>query len=103
MVMGNFQRVLVAEFPTAHGHVGFCGSKPPGIPVACFILRHFVGFQDGDSNVAPTCKRTFEQRIAALEGADAAVATASGMAAILSVGMALLKSGDHVVCSRDVF
>ena len=47
--------------------------------------------------------RTFEQRIAALEGAEAAVATASGMAAILSTCMALLKSGDHVVCSRDVF
>ena len=38
-----------------------------------------------------------------LEGAEACVGTASGMAAILSVGMALLKSGDHVVCSRDVF
>jgi O-succinylhomoserine sulfhydrylase len=47
--------------------------------------------------------RAFEQRLAALEGAEAAVATASGMAAILSTCMALLKSGDHVVCSRDVF
>lgn len=47
--------------------------------------------------------RTFEQRIAALEGGEAAVGTASGMAAILSTCMALLKSGDHVVCSRDVF
>ncbi len=47
--------------------------------------------------------RTFEERIAALEGAEQAVATASGMAAILSTCMALLKSGDHVVCSRSVF
>jgi O-succinylhomoserine sulfhydrylase len=47
--------------------------------------------------------RTFEQRIAALEGGERAVGTASGMAAILSTCMALLKSGDHVVCSRDVF
>jgi O-succinylhomoserine sulfhydrylase len=47
--------------------------------------------------------RAFEQRLAALEGAEAAVATASGMAAILSTCMALLKSGDHVLCSRDVF
>ncbi|MCC7517420.1 MAG: O-succinylhomoserine sulfhydrylase [Pseudomonadales bacterium] len=45
----------------------------------------------------------FEQRLALLEGAEMAVATASGMAAILSVCMALLKSGDHVVCSRSVF
>lgn len=47
--------------------------------------------------------RVFEQRIAALEGAEQAVGTASGMAAILSTCMALLKSGDHVVCSRNVF
>ncbi|MBE9539191.1 MAG: O-succinylhomoserine sulfhydrylase [Proteobacteria bacterium] len=47
--------------------------------------------------------RTFEQRLAALEGAQQAVGTASGMSAILSTCMALLKAGDHVVCSRDVF
>ena len=47
--------------------------------------------------------RAFEQRLAALEGGEQAVGTASGMAAILSTCMALLKSGDHVVCSRNVF
>ena len=47
--------------------------------------------------------RTFEQRIAALEGGEAAVGTSSGMAAILSTCMALLKHGDHIVCSRSVF
>lgn len=47
--------------------------------------------------------RTFEERIAAMEGAEAGVATASGMSAILSTLMALLKAGDHIVCSRDVF
>ncbi len=47
--------------------------------------------------------RAFEERIAALEGAKQAVATASGMAAILSTCMALLKAGDHIVCSRSVF
>jgi len=47
--------------------------------------------------------RTLEQRIAAMEGTDAAVATASGMAAILSVCMTFLEAGDHVVCSRSVF
>lgn len=47
--------------------------------------------------------RIFEERIAALEGGEAAVATASGMAAILATCMALLKTGDHVVCSRSVF
>lgn len=47
--------------------------------------------------------RTFEERMAALEGGEAAVATSSGMAALLSSCMALLKSGDHVVSSRSIF
>ncbi|HYA47624.1 MAG TPA: O-succinylhomoserine sulfhydrylase [Burkholderiales bacterium] len=44
-----------------------------------------------------------QDRLAALEGAEACVATGSGMAAILALSMALLKAGDHVVCSRAVF
>lgn len=44
-----------------------------------------------------------QQRLAALEGAEACVATASGMAAILSMVMALLKAGDHIVASRGLF
>jgi len=47
--------------------------------------------------------RAFEERLASLEEGDAAVATASGMAAIFGVCVALLKAGDHVICSRDVF
>ncbi len=47
--------------------------------------------------------RTFEQRIAAMEGAESAVATSSGMAAILATCMALLNTGDHVLCSNAVF
>jgi O-succinylhomoserine sulfhydrylase len=45
----------------------------------------------------------FQHRLAALEGAESCVATASGMAAILATAMAHLKSGDHVVCSNAVF
>jgi O-succinylhomoserine sulfhydrylase len=45
----------------------------------------------------------FQDRLAALEGAQACVATASGMSAILAMAMALLKAGDHVVCSSAVF
>ena len=45
----------------------------------------------------------FQDRLAALEGAEACVATASGMSAILATAMALLKAGDHVVCSSAVF
>jgi O-succinylhomoserine sulfhydrylase len=45
----------------------------------------------------------FQDRLAALEGAEACVATATGMSAILATAMGLLKSGDHVVCSSAVF
>lgn len=47
--------------------------------------------------------RAFEERIAALEGAEQAVATASGMAAILAIVMSLCSAGDHVLVSRSVF
>jgi hypothetical protein len=65
----------------------------------------FGGDQPGNvySRYTNPTVRTFEERIAALEGGEQAVGTASGMAAILSTCMALLKAGDHVICSRDVF
>ncbi|MEW6645603.1 MAG: O-succinylhomoserine sulfhydrylase [Pseudomonadota bacterium] len=47
--------------------------------------------------------RTFEERLAALEGGERCVATSSGMAAILSTCMGLLKAGDHIVSSRAIF
>ncbi len=47
--------------------------------------------------------RCFEERLAAMEGGESCVATSSGMAAILTMGMAFLKAGDHLVCSESVF
>ena len=47
--------------------------------------------------------QTFEKRLAVLDGAERAVATSSGMAAVHAVCMAYLKAGDHVICSRAVF
>jgi O-succinylhomoserine sulfhydrylase len=44
-----------------------------------------------------------ERRLAALEGTEAAIGTASGMAAILLLILGTLKGGDHVVCSQSVF
>ncbi len=72
---------------------------------AAHAAARFSGEEAGNvySRYTNPTVRAFEQRLAALEGAEQAVATASGMAAILSTCMALLKSGDHVVCSRDVF
>ena len=72
---------------------------------AADAAARFSGASQGNvySRYTNPTVRSFEQRIAALEGGEQAVGTASGMAAILSTCMALLKSGDHVVCSRDVF
>ena len=47
--------------------------------------------------------RIFEERMAALEGAEQAVATASGMSAILAMVMSLCSAGDHILVSRSVF
>lgn len=45
----------------------------------------------------------FEQRLAAMEGGESCVATASGMAAILATCMGCLEQGDHIVSSRSIF
>ncbi len=50
----------------------------------------------------PTVKN-FEDRLAAMEGTESCVATGSGMAAILSLCLGVLKTGDHIVSSRSVF
>ena len=72
---------------------------------AAEAAARFSGEQPGNvySRYTNPTVRTFETRIAALEGAQAAVATSSGMAAILSTLLSLLEAGDHVVCSRSVF
>ncbi len=65
----------------------------------------FSGDQPGNvySRFTNPTVRAFEQRLCAMESGDYAVATASGMAALLTTGLALLKSGDHVVLSRSLF
>jgi O-succinylhomoserine sulfhydrylase len=65
----------------------------------------FSGGEDGmvySRYTNPTVSM-LQDRLAALEGAESCVATASGMSAILTAAMAHLKSGDHVVCSNAVF
>lgn len=65
----------------------------------------FSGEQPGNvySRYSNPTVRAFEERLAAMEEAESAIATSSGMAAILSTCMALLQVGDHVLCSRSVF
>jgi len=65
----------------------------------------FGGDRDGNvySRYTNPTVRTFEERLAALEGGEACAATASGMAAIYAVCVAHLQAGDHMICSRAVF
>ncbi len=72
---------------------------------AAEAAARFSGDEPGNiySRFTNPTVRTFEQRLAALEGGERCVATSSGMSAILSTFMALLKSGDHIVSSRAIF
>jgi O-succinylhomoserine sulfhydrylase len=74
-------------------------------PDAETSARRFAGTEEGftygrTSNPTVT---SFERRLAALEGAEAAIGAATGMGAILMMCMGLLKAGDHVICSRSMF
>ena len=74
-------------------------------PDAETSARRFAGTEEGFT-YARTSNPTvvsFEQRLAALEGTEAAIGASTGMGAILMMCMGLLKAGDHVICSRSVF
>jgi O-succinylhomoserine sulfhydrylase len=65
----------------------------------------FSGAEKGNiySRFTNPTVRTFEKRLAALEGGEVCVGTGSGMAAILSTFMGLLSAGDHIVSSQSIF
>ncbi len=74
-------------------------------PDAATAARRFAMEEEGYTytRVGNPTVTSMEMRLAALEGTEAAMATATGMSAILLLGMGLLKCGDHVVCSQSVF
>ena len=74
-------------------------------PDAATAARRFAQEEEGYTytRVGNPTVSSMEQRLAALEGTEAAIATSTGMSAILLLGMGLLKSGDHVICSQSVF
>lgn len=74
-------------------------------PSAAAAARRFAGEEDGFTygRYGNPTVASFEQRLAAMEGTEACMSTASGMSAILMMCMGLLKSGDHVVCSQSMF
>jgi len=72
---------------------------------AAEAARKFSGEEAGNvySRFSNPTIQTFERRLAALEGGKRAVATGSGMGAILSLGLAVLEAGDEIVASRSLF
>ena len=84
----------------------------PIFPTSSFVFSsaaeaaaRFSGEQPGNiySRFTNPTVRTFEQRLARMEGGECCVATASGMSAILATCLGILKSGDHIVSSRSIF
>ncbi len=72
---------------------------------AAQAAARFIGEEPGNiySRFTNPTVTMFEERLAAMEGAEQCVATASGMSAILACCMGLLKGGDHIVASRSIF
>jgi O-succinylhomoserine sulfhydrylase len=72
---------------------------------AAQAAARFIGEQPGNiySRFTNPTVTMFEERLAAMEGAEQCVATASGMSAILACCMGLLKAGDHIVASQSIF
>jgi len=72
---------------------------------AAQAAARFIGEEPGNiySRFTNPTVTMFEERLAALEGAEQCVATASGMSAILACVMGLLKSGDHIIASQSIF
>ena len=72
---------------------------------AAEAAARFSGEQPGNiySRFTNPTVRTFEQRLALMEGAECSVATASGMSAIAATCFGLLEAGDHIVSSRSIF
>ncbi|SUY76715.1 O-succinylhomoserine sulfhydrylase [Comamonas testosteroni] len=74
-------------------------------PDAATAARRFANEEPGFtySRTSNPTVTSFEKRLAAMEGTECAVATSTGMSAILLVALTALKTGDHVICSQSMF
>ncbi len=72
---------------------------------AAEAAARFTGEEPGNiySRFTNPTVRTFEERLAAMEGGERCIATSSGMSAITTTCMSLMRSGDHIVSSRSIF
>jgi O-succinylhomoserine sulfhydrylase len=87
-------------------------NSEPIFPTSSYVFAsaaeaaaRFSGEQPGNiySRFTNPTVRTFEERLAAMEGAERCVATASGMSAITATCIGILRTGDHIVSSRSIF
>src|SRR5256714_6697454 len=72
---------------------------------AAEAARRFANEEPGNiySRFTNPTVSMFQNRLAALEGAEACVATATGMAAVTTTALGLLKTGEHLIAARGVF
>ena len=103
----NTNAVRAGQVRSAEGE-----HSEPIVATSSFVFKdaaqaaaRFSGDEPGNiySRFTNPTVRTFEERLAALEGAERCVATSSGMSSILSTFMGLLKAGDHIIASRSIF
>lgn len=109
--------ISAAQFATQAIRGGFCATGENEHSPAIFMTSsfsygsaaeaaaHFSGEIKGNiySRFTNPTVRVFEERLALLEGAERCVATASGMGAILTMCLAYLQAGDHLLASRALF
>ena len=97
---------------SGHRRTGELEHSEPIFATSSFVFENaaqaaarFSGEEPGNiySRFTNPTTRAFEERLAAMEGGQACVATASGMSAITSMCLALLQAGDHIVSSRSIF
>ncbi|MCT9812491.1 O-succinylhomoserine sulfhydrylase [Acidovorax sp. Be4] len=74
-------------------------------PDAATAARRFANEEPGYtySRTSNPTVTSFERRLASMEGTESAVATSTGMSAILLLALTMLKAGDHVICSQSMF
>ncbi|MES9990366.1 MAG: O-succinylhomoserine sulfhydrylase [Candidatus Thiodiazotropha sp.] len=101
------QAIRIGHQRTAEGE-----HAEPIFPTSSFVFRSAAEAAARFSNQEPgniysrftnPTVRNFEERLAALEGGECCVATASGMSAIMATCIGLLQTGDHIVSSQSVF
>ena len=104
--------VATLAIRTGHSRTAEGEHSEPIFPTSSFVFNsaaeaaaRFSGETPGNiySRFTNPTVRAFEERLAAMEGGESCVATASGMSAILATCLGLLEQGDHIVSSRAVF